>query len=210
MNPLEIGKGAVLPMIPDSWRYGFRKTAEGFAFGAQDDGPLVAWDAVKDAVAAAPAQSGQPVASNKRGLAYATSLAVSLHRAHYAAQAPDWKPLDDLYGVLSQIDNMLTGWAPVEAQAAAAWIWCDALTQDHCHPDDLTAIAEGWEPLYRRPHAALTRDAVQQKAVNHGFKYWRASDAHGVTATNAQAVELLQDLLGVEVEIEPAKGATHE
>jgi hypothetical protein len=49
---------------------------------------------------------------------------------------------------------------------------------------------------------ALTVDAVQQKAIDHGFKYWRAPDAHGVTATNAQAVDLLQDLLGVEVEIE--------
>ena len=48
---------------------------------------------------------------------------------------------------------------------------------------------------------ALTRDAVQQKAIDHGFTYWRASDAHGVTGTNAQAVELLQNLLGVEVEI---------
>lgn len=47
----------------------------------------------------------------------------------------------------------------------------------------------------------LTRDAIQQKAVDHGFRYWRAPDAHGVTGTEAQAVELLQDLLGVEVEI---------
>jgi hypothetical protein len=53
MNPLEIGKGASLPMIPDSWRYGFRKTADGFEFSAQDTGQLVAWDAVKDAVAQA-------------------------------------------------------------------------------------------------------------------------------------------------------------
>jgi len=61
-------------------------------------------------------------------------------------------------------------------------------------------------PLYTAPQpaqtqAALTVASLQQKAIDHGFKYWRAPDAHGVTGTNAQAVELLQDLLGVEVEI---------
>ncbi|WP_369650146.1 MULTISPECIES: hypothetical protein [unclassified Variovorax] len=48
----------------------------------------------------------------------------------------------------------------------------------------------------------LTRDAIQKKAIEHGFEYWRASDAHGVTGTKPQAIELLQDLIGVEVEIE--------
>lgn len=42
-------------------------------------------------------------------LAYATQLARSLHQKHYAAVAPDWAPFDDLYGVLTQIDNMTTG-----------------------------------------------------------------------------------------------------
>jgi hypothetical protein len=30
-------------------------------------------------------------------------------RKHYKDVAPDWKPLDDLIGVLTQIDNMTTG-----------------------------------------------------------------------------------------------------
>ena len=42
----------------------------------------------------------------------------------------------------------------------------------------------------------------QQRCIDIGFQYWRAPDAHGVTCTKEQAVELLQDLLGVEVEIE--------
>lgn len=41
----------------------------------------------------------------------------------------------------------------------------------------------------------------QQKCLDLGFKYWRAPDAHGVKCTKDQAIELMQELLGVEVEI---------
>jgi hypothetical protein len=41
---------------------------------------------------------------------------------------------------------------------------------------------------------------LQQKCSDWGT-YWRASDAHGVQLSVGQAVELLQDALGVEVEI---------
>jgi hypothetical protein len=51
INPLKIAEGACLPMIPDSWRFGFRKTDTGFDFSFQDDGPLVAWEAVKEVIA---------------------------------------------------------------------------------------------------------------------------------------------------------------
>ncbi len=37
------------------------------------------------------------------------ALAVSLWSKHYSEISPNWKPLDTTLGVLSQIDNMLTG-----------------------------------------------------------------------------------------------------
>src|SRR5215216_560386 len=40
-------------------------------------------------------------------LKYATQLAVSTAKKHYPN--PDWQPQPDLMGVLTQIDNMLTG-----------------------------------------------------------------------------------------------------
>jgi hypothetical protein len=63
---------------------------------------------------------------------------------------------------------------------------------------------KGWHvtALYANPQGSLTRSDLQKKAIDRGFVYWRAPDAHGVTGTEAQAVDLLQDLLGVEVEIE--------
>lgn len=44
----------------------------------------------------------------------------------------------------------------------------------------------------------------QKKALDAGFQYWRASDAHGVECTIEQATALLRDLLGVEVDFKAA------
>jgi len=39
----------------------------------------------------------------------ARELAVSLWEKHYKDEAPDWQPLADLMGVITQIDNMTCG-----------------------------------------------------------------------------------------------------
>lgn len=41
--------------------------------------------------------------------AYATTFAVSIHKQHYAEDAPNWQPLPDLVGLPTQIDNMYAG-----------------------------------------------------------------------------------------------------
>jgi len=40
---------------------------------------------------------------------YASRFAVAIWEQHYKDVAPQWKPLDDLMGVLTQIDNMTSG-----------------------------------------------------------------------------------------------------
>jgi hypothetical protein len=40
---------------------------------------------------------------------YAKRLAVAIWEQHYKGVAPQWKPFDDLMGVLTQIDNMTAG-----------------------------------------------------------------------------------------------------
>ena len=47
-------------------------------------------------------------------LRYAKQLAINLWEKHYKGSSPDWEPLDDLMGVLTQIDNMTCGLWPVE------------------------------------------------------------------------------------------------
>jgi hypothetical protein len=50
------------------------------------------------------------------------------------------------------------------------------------------------------------RDDLQRQCVKWDA-YWRAPDSHGVILTAAQAVELLEDVLGVEVEVKHANEA---
>ena len=40
---------------------------------------------------------------------YAKRLAKHLWENHYKKKAPEWEPLPDLMGILSQIDNMIAG-----------------------------------------------------------------------------------------------------
>jgi hypothetical protein len=46
-----------------------------------------------------------------------------------------------------------------------------------------------------------SRNRRQQDAIEAGFKYWRASDAHGITGTKEQAESFIADRVGVEVDI---------
>jgi hypothetical protein len=49
---------------------------------------------------------------------YATTLAINLHAKHYPEET-QWKPLPDLLGVLTQIDNMTSGLVrPVDPRVA--------------------------------------------------------------------------------------------
>lgn len=45
---------------------------------------------------------------------YARSLAIYLNEKHY--KNPDWEPLDNMIGILTQIDNMICGLKREEIQ----------------------------------------------------------------------------------------------
>lgn len=75
--------------------------------------------------AAAPVQEQEPVDGI---LATTIELARCIWRDNYKNEAPDWEPLTDLAGVLSQIDNMVCGMrraAPVQP----------------------VAVPDGWKPI---------------------------------------------------------------
>ena len=58
-------------------------------------------------------------------------------------------------------------------------------------------------PLRIKPLAGTLTARLQQRCSDWGV-YWRAPDAHGVVLTHEQALELLRDALGVEVEFKSA------
>ena len=76
-----------------------------------DVSPILAGEA-EEALRAALAQQDEP---NAHG--YASRLAVAIWEKHYKDAAPQWKPLDDLMGVLTQIDNMTSGLTRLAQQA---------------------------------------------------------------------------------------------
>lgn len=47
VDPLALTDGAARPMIPESWRFGFSAREGDLIFGVQDQGPLVAREAVE-------------------------------------------------------------------------------------------------------------------------------------------------------------------
>lgn len=62
------------------------------------------------------------------------------------------------------------------------------------------------QAVWKNATKTNNRPDYQKRCIDIGFEYWRASDSHGVTCTSEQAIELLQEVLGVEVEIEePSK-----
>ena len=67
--------------------------------------------------------------------------------------------------------------------------------------DTLLSELEDREADRRDNPRLWSRKDVQKKAIEYGFEYWRAPDSHGVECTTSQAVDFLQDLLGVEAEI---------
>ena len=54
-------------------------------------------------------EAGKAAQQELDAYGYARRLAVAIWEQHYKATAPHWKPLDDLMGVLTQIDNMTAG-----------------------------------------------------------------------------------------------------
>ncbi len=88
---------------PVAWQY---KTVEAGVFVSDQHPPDVeVWN---DIEWSKPLYTTPP-AAQPDGYGYALRLAVAIWEQHYKDVAPQWKPLDDLMGVLTQIDNMTSG-----------------------------------------------------------------------------------------------------
>ena len=77
------------------------------------------------AISVVKAALSQPAPSAPVEVDYAKRLATSLWQRHYREDVPQWEPLDDLPGLLSQIDNMVSGLtrAPVGVGAPGSHAW---------------------------------------------------------------------------------------
>jgi hypothetical protein len=71
---------------------------------------------VEPAITALKAALEQPEQAELDAYSYASRLAIAIWEKHYKATAVNWKPLPDLMGVVSQIDNMTAGLTHQQAQ----------------------------------------------------------------------------------------------
>lgn len=81
-----------------------------------------------------PAENEQVTEGQDAAYRYACELANALRRKHFP-EVPNWKPLDDVFGVLTQIDNMTTGLARHRREAQGREVW----------PEQAIRIAEALE-----------------------------------------------------------------
>ena len=109
--------------------------------------------AIREALAEQPAQQDE--------YGYAKRLAEWLWQKHYAKDAPDWVPFDNLAGVLTQIDNMvcrLVKEQPAPVAEPVAYSYTSRITGaqgfSH-HPMPRFIDAGSWyiKPLYTSPPA---------------------------------------------------------
>jgi hypothetical protein len=76
--------------------------------GTMDEGKVVIGGIVSDAIAALEAELAKPEQESE-AYRYAKRLAEFIWAKHYKEESPDWTPLPDVLGVLTQIDNMTCG-----------------------------------------------------------------------------------------------------
>ena len=111
--------------------------------------------AIREALAEQPAQQDE--------YGYAKRLAEWLWQKHYAKDAPDWVPFDNLAGVLTQIDNMvcrLVKEQPAPVAEPVAYSYTSRITGaqgfSH-HPMPRFIDADSWniKPLYTAKHPII-------------------------------------------------------
>ena len=133
------------------------------------------------ALRAALAQQAEPDAYS-----YASLLAIAIWEKHYKGTAPQWKPLNDLMGVLTQIDNMTSGLTrqeqaePVEPvkpvkPVKPVWIQPDHLQKARAAPFlcrvEPTQRFLDFVPLYTAPpqRMPLTEEEIKRICASLGF-----------------------------------------
>lgn len=136
-------------------------------------------DPDSDAIAPAEAKGPAPAMPNGvGGLAYAQRLAVAIWSRNYREVSPQWEVCEGLMGVLSQIDNMVSGMSATDnrdaagvcvpsAETIASALWRDWMTNDQA--DALGREMHKWLTAHAQtPTAAPAGEAVAYLDIGVG------------------------------------------
>jgi len=107
---------------------------------------------------------------------YAKELAIAIWKEKYRNDAPDWEPLDDLGGVLTQIDNMICGWI------------------GNAYDNDRIAALERENEVLRKEIAYLKAPLCDEDIDEAAFKWGRENtDLKAQLAEALKRIEMLED-----------------
>lgn len=152
------------------------------------------WEAMSGAVAPAPAPAAPPAPPSKWPTQPLKEVQVTLGNGDSAMLKPERAYFDSW--AMQELENRLKAApAPGHCRHEAVHGECE------CAPE-AKACCVSWvaAPAPSASDAPSLSERLQQKCSDWGT-YWRAPDAHGVNLSHEQALDLLRDVLGVEVEI---------
>jgi prefoldin subunit 5 len=87
-----------------------------------------------------------------KAMGHTLALATTLHRNFYKTQAPNWEPLEDVVGVITQIDNMIIGVADRIEELEAVLQEVDAWVEDLGYYADDGAVLV---PVFKKVKSVL-------------------------------------------------------
>ncbi len=118
----------------------------------------------------------------KDAYGYAKRLAEAIYQKHYRQDSPEWKPLDDTLGVLTQIDNMTSGLVnPLPKQEPVVWMYQDKSTNkvhfqkhmrdfvDHGQTYEIPLYAAGWVKEFQDEMSAEYNPTENNTDYKRGF-----------------------------------------
>ncbi len=118
----------------------------------------------------------------KDAYGYAKRLAEAIYQKHYRQDSPEWKPLDDTLGVLTQIDNMTSGLVnPLPKQELVVWMYQDKSTNkvhfqkhmrdfvDHGQTYEIPLYAAGWFKEFQDEMSAEYNPTENNADYERGF-----------------------------------------
>jgi hypothetical protein len=122
---------------------------------------------VEPAITALKAALEQPEQAELDAYSYASRLAIAIWEKHYKATAVNWKPLPDLIGVLSQIDNMTPGLTHQQAQPEQ-----DVPEKDCGNMEPVAWMYEGirHDGTAHGPHLVWKTEYMDAMSANKGAK----------------------------------------
>jgi len=130
-------------------------------------------------------QPKEPVADEREAFTYAKNLATALWERHWKETSPHWRPFDDVLGVLTQIDNMVSRLMHPDEHERA-------LAASLASPPALKVEQEPEAMRLRNGNTALL-EALMDMVLQHCCSEPDDLIRHNYLSANEAAVEILEE-----------------